>query len=98
MGAPIQPPISKCCDEAGCKRARPIIFTRLEGRWLAITRWKDLGDGEIQVLERHDVTPQIDEILLQYRAWLDEQLMKAVTAAQEAQEPKLTVIERGRKS
>lgn len=97
MTAPIQPPISKCCDEAGCKRARPIIFTRLEGRWLAITRWKDLGSGEIQVLERHDVTSQLDEILLQYRAWLDQQLLAAAEQLAGGEKPKLTIIERGKK-
>lgn len=95
-------PASGCCSEAGCRRAKPFIFTRIPetGRWIVVTRWKELegveGDRQIEVLERHDVTDQIETILLQYRAWLDAHLMKAATEISSA--AKLTIVEHGRKS
>ena len=41
---------------------------------------KDLSAG-VRVLERHDVTEQINNILIQYRAWLDQELVEAMTRA-----------------
>jgi hypothetical protein len=91
MSEPVQPtkrtmhaPVSRCCVEGGCKRYQPFKFARTpDSRWLMITRYRDLGTGEVQVFERHDVTVQLDEILLQYRQWLDAQLVDAVKRANE---------------
>jgi hypothetical protein len=100
-----EPTTPRCCAEGDCHRARPFLFTKTpDNRWLLITRWKMLeeatkGSGaQVEVLERHDVTPQLDAILSQYRAFLDEQLTEAMTlqaehaaavAEKEAQTPKL---------
>ena len=85
----------KCCDEGGCHRSKPFLFTRTPtGRWLLITRCQLLGDGDVKVLERHDVTDQIDNILGQYRNFLDEEFQKALTAESlksAAEPPKLVL-------
>lgn len=36
--------------------------------WWCATRWKDLGDGHFEALEKYDVTGQIEEILADFDA------------------------------
>lgn len=79
-----------CCNEGNCLRSKPFLFTKTpDDRWLLVTRYQELGEGEsgdrqIRVLERHDVTPQLEAILTQYRAFLDRELTKANQAASKA--------------
>lgn len=40
----------------------------LSGLWWCATRWKDLGDGNFEALEKYDVTGQIEEILTEVEA------------------------------
>lgn len=87
--------MSKCCEEAECHRRQPVLFTKTPvGRWLLVTRYQFLDDeglasvaptGNVKVLERHDVTAQIDTILMQYRLWLDDEMAKAVERANESE-------------
>ena len=76
---------SKCCEEGGCHRAKPFLFTRTPtGRWLLITRYHLLEGDDVEVLDRHDVTDQIDNILGQYRNFLDQELQAAMVRQSEA--------------
>lgn len=98
--------LRKCCGEADCHRAKPFLFLKTpepENKWLLVTRYQVLASDNpderpIKVIERHDVTIQIERILLQYREFLDgqlEQAMKIAAGAElerlqtEAQRPKL---------
>lgn len=82
----------RCCAEGNCHRAKPFLFIKTpdpDNRWLLVTRYK-LLEGEtpeqrnVEVLERHDVTIQIERILTQYREFLDAQLEEAMQVASRA--------------
>lgn len=84
---------SPCCEEADCHRRRPFLFMKTpdpENRWLLVTHYHVMegateGDRSVKVLERHDVTRQIETILLQYREFLDAELQAALSTANEAE-------------
>jgi hypothetical protein len=92
-----------CCDEGGCRRALPFLFMKTpdpDNRWLLITRYKlNAGETEeqreVEVLERHDVTIQIERILIQYREFLDAALEEAIKLAS-AQQLEQLQSERGK--
>lgn len=82
-----------CCEEGTCHRRRPFLFMKTpdpENKWLLVTHYHVMegeteDDRKVEVLERHDVTRQIEQILIQYRGFLDAELEKAMKASAEAQ-------------
>jgi len=47
----------------------PMIYRGgLSGTWWCATKWKDLGDGHFEAIEKFDVTGQIEEILEDHEA------------------------------
>jgi hypothetical protein len=86
-----KPPL--CCNEATCHRRRPFLFLKTpdpENKWLLVTHYhiregETEADRKVEVLERHDVTHQIEQILIQYRQFLDAQLEDAMKRSSEAQ-------------
>lgn len=67
--------MSACCNSSNCRRTREILINRgpLSGRWYAVTRYKDLGDGNIEAQEKHDITEQITGIINQALAQKETQ-------------------------
>lgn len=61
----------RCCG-GRCRRAQPPMIMRggLSDRWYVVLRYKDLGDGNFEAIEKHELHPesvrQLDAMLAAY--------------------------------
>ena len=55
----------QCC-KGHCRRKHPILIRRgwISGRWYAVTRYKDLGSGDVEAQEKHDITEDLVPYLI----------------------------------
>lgn len=57
--------MSACCNEVGCRRARPMMLMRsdLTGTWYVVTDYQDLGDGHYCAKAKHRLPDNTQEQL-----------------------------------
>lgn len=55
-----------CCGEYKCHRKKPVLVRRamLSGRWMVVTDYKEMDNGIIRAITKHDVTEDLTGYLL----------------------------------
>ena len=50
----------RCCEVPGCRRTHPILIRNEGPRWYALTKYVQRLDGSLSVVEKHDITNEIE--------------------------------------